>query len=37
MGFTFFGEARLTSLLRSSAGLDAPALAGRIGSAVVDF
>jgi len=34
---TFFGEARLASLLRSSVGLDAPALASRIGSAVMDF
>lgn len=34
---TFFGEARLTSLLCSSVDLEAPALAGRIGSAVLDF
>ena len=34
---TFFGEARLASLLRASAGLDAWTLAGRIGSAVMDF
>ena len=33
----FFGEERLTALLRSSADLDAPTLAGRIESAVMDF
>ena len=32
-----FGEVRLVSLLRSSVGLDAPALAGRIERAVLDF
>jgi len=34
---TFYGEARLASLLRSSVGLDASTLAGRIESAVLDF
>jgi serine phosphatase RsbU (regulator of sigma subunit) len=34
---TFFGEARLVSLLRSSVGLDASALASRIESAVLNF
>ena len=34
---TFFGEERLASLLRSSVGLDASTLAGRIESAVLDF
>ncbi len=33
----FFGEERLATLLRSSADLDAPTLAGRIESAVMDF
>jgi len=33
----FFGEERLVSLLRSCAGLDASALAGRIESTVLDF
>lgn len=33
----FFGEERLLCLLRSCAGLDAPAIAGRIESAVLDF
>ena len=34
---TFFGEERLASLLRSSVGLDATTLAGRIERAVMDF
>jgi len=34
---TFYGEARLASLLRSSVGLDASTVAGRIESAVLDF
>jgi sigma-B regulation protein RsbU (phosphoserine phosphatase) len=34
---TFYGEARLASLLRSSIGLDASTLAGRIESAVLGF
>ena len=33
----FYGEARLASLLRSSIGLDASTLAGRIESAVLSF
>ena len=34
---TFFGEERLASLLRSSVGLDATTLTGRIEKAVMDF
>jgi sigma-B regulation protein RsbU (phosphoserine phosphatase) len=34
---TFYGEARLASLLRSSVGLDASTLASRIESAVLGF
>jgi phosphoserine phosphatase RsbU/P len=34
---TFFGEERLASLLRSSVGLDATALASRIERAVMEF
>ena len=34
---SFFGEERLTSLLRSSVGLDAQTLADRVESAVLDF
>ncbi len=33
----FFGEERLVSLLRSSAGLDASTLAGRVETAVLEF
>ena len=33
----FYGETRLASLLRSSVGLDASTLAGRIESAVLGF
>ena len=33
----FFGEERLISLLRACAGLDAPTLAARVESAVLDF
>ena len=34
---TFFGEERLSALLRSSIGLDAQALADRVESAVLEF
>ena len=34
---TFFGEERIERILRSSVGLDASSLAGRIESAVLEF